>query len=208
MVTWEWPTQSLIRVRVAAPSFSTWPAAIGRRRAGAVGGEVGEVEAEVEPGLGLAWPRRYRRRLGLVVAGVEQAGEVELGLLGGDDAEGLGLADLELVGVTEGLERGGVVEDEVVEGGQVEGVAGDVEPGGARVLAGGGVAQGDVPGLLAPLLVLVQQLGVELRDGVGDRGLDRLPAARGQPGRRAARPRRRQRPRRGRWVAWATWRAL
>ncbi len=33
---------------------------------------------------------------------------------------------------------GGLVADEVVEGGQVEGVAGDVEPGGAGVLAGAG----------------------------------------------------------------------
>src|SRR5689334_17498683 len=128
MVTWEWPTHCLIRSRVAAPSFSTVTRGDGFRRAGAaVGGEVGQVEVEVEPGLGL--PRGGGGLGAVAVPGPNECGEVELGLLGGDDAQGLGLADLQLVGVAEGLELGGVVADEVVEGGEVEGVAGDVEPG-------------------------------------------------------------------------------
>ena len=134
----------------------------------------------VEHGLPAAH-RGGRDRLdhrGVVVAG--EGGQVEGGLLGGDHAEGLGLADLEVVGVAERLELGGLVEHEVVEGGQVEGVAGDVEVAGAVELAGGGVAQGDVPALAALLLPLLEELGVVLGDRHRDRGLDRGEPARGQ----------------------------
>ncbi len=89
---------------------------------------------------------------------------------------------------------GGLVADQVVEGGQVEGVAGDVEVGGAVVVAGGGVPQGDVPTLPALLLLLLEELGVVLGDRHRDRGLDRGEPAGGAAWGRAGRPRTPRRP--------------
>ena len=100
-------------------------------------------------------------------------GQVEVGLAGGDGAEGLGLAGLELVGVAQPAEQGGFGADQVVEGGQVGGVAGGLEPGGAREPAGAGVAEGDVPpGPTGPLLHNLL-LGGEPGDSEGDEPLDR-----------------------------------
>ncbi|MFC4783641.1 hypothetical protein ACT8ZV_04155 [Nocardioides sp. MAHUQ-72] len=159
---------------------------------GAAGGEVGQVEVEVEPGPGRPWLHacdsgcihgRGRGLVGVLPGVVAGDGEeVEGGLLGGDHPEGFGLADLELVLIPEGLQLGGLVADEVVEGGQVEGVAGDIEVGGAVEPAGVVVPQGDVPASPALLLLLGDQVGVERRDRVRHGGLDRLPPARREPG--------------------------
>ncbi len=97
-----------------------------------------------------------------------------------------------------------MVADEVVEGGQVEGVAGDVEPGGAGVLAGAGWRSVTCQDCF-PCFSRSSAARGGLGDRVGDGGLDRLPAARGQPGESSSRTRRR---RDRRWVAWATCRAL
>ena len=74
------------------------------------------------------------------VVGSEEGAEVEGGLAVGDHADGLGLADLEGVGVAEGFELGGLLTDQVVEGGEVEGVAGDLEMGGAGPVVAPSVA--------------------------------------------------------------------
>ena len=50
MVTWEWPTHSLILVRVAGPSLST----DADRLAAVEVQQLGQGQVQVEPGLGLA----------------------------------------------------------------------------------------------------------------------------------------------------------
>ena len=54
----------------------------------------------------------------------EEGAEVEGGLAVGDHADGFGFADLEGVGVAEGFYMGGLVTDQVVKAGEVQGVAG------------------------------------------------------------------------------------
>ena len=110
-------------------------------RRGEVGGEVGQrtVHVEVWSDTAAAATAGGRPASSLVRV------EVEVALAGGDDAEGLGLAGLVVVGVAEPAEQLGFVADQVVERGQVGGVAGGVEPGGAGEVAGPGVGEGDVP---------------------------------------------------------------
>ena len=118
-------------------------------------GEVGEVEVQVE--LGLRVPA-------------------------GEGAEGFGLADPERVVVAGGLEVGGAGADLVVEGGEGEGVAGDVELAGAGVLGGVGVVQGHVPGLPGAFFPARVLLGHVLGDGVGDGPVEAGDADGVQPG--------------------------
>ena len=98
---------------------------------GCAGDDVGEGGVEVEPDLGVASLDQPTAQLGLLLrAGVgsaEEAGEVEAGLGVGDDTEGLGLADLEGVAVTERAEGFCFGADDVVEPGQVQGVPDGVD---------------------------------------------------------------------------------
>ena len=87
MVTWAWPTQSLILATVAGPRRSTSPTAA------LVWVEVVGVDVQVEPDL----PGPPLRDEGREVEGGLAAGEV------GEHAERLGLAGTELVGVAQGL---------------------------------------------------------------------------------------------------------
>ena len=113
--------------------------------------------------------------------GSEEGAEVEGGLAVGDHADGLGLADLESVGVTQRLQLGGLLADQVVKAGEVEGVAGDVEMAGARPLSVVAVEEAHIPGGLALLVAGLQQVRVIGGDGLGDRGLDRPPPTRTDP---------------------------
>ena len=104
----------------------------------------------------------------------------------GDHADGLGFADLEGVGVAEGFELGGLVTDQVVKAGEVQGVAGDLEVGGADPVVGTvgadpAVEQPNIPGVFALLLPGLQQVRVVAGDGLGDRGLDGPPPTRADP---------------------------
>ena len=104
----------------------------------------------------------------------------------GDHADGFGFADLEGVGVAEGFELGGLLTDQVVEGREVEGVAGDLEVGGADPVVGtvGGdpaVVQPHSPGVPALLLPGLEQVRVVGGDGLGDGGLDGPPPTRADP---------------------------
>ena len=131
--------------------------------------------------LGTVWTARLCSR-----CAVEEGAEVEGGLAVGDHADGLGLADVEGVGVAEGFELGGLVTDQVVEGGEVQGVAGDLEVGGADPVVGTvgadpAVVQPHPPRVPAVLLPGLQQLRVVGGDGLGDRELDRPPPTRADP---------------------------
>ena len=104
----------------------------------------------------------------------------------GDHPDGLGFADLEGVGVPEGFELGGLVADQVVEGGEVQGVAGDLQMGGADPVVGTlgadpAMEQPHPPGVPAVLLPGLQQVRVVGGDGLGDRELDRPPPTRADP---------------------------
>jgi hypothetical protein len=176
----------------------------------AIGVEVGEVEVQVEPGPGAA--RRSRRsrsdrletRAG---CGAEDGVQVEGGLGLGDHPERLGLPGAQAVGVAEGGEVGGGGADQVVEPGQVPGVADRDQLAGAGELRGRRVVQPDVPGVLGPGLPVRVLLGGEAGGGVGDRGVDRAG-----PG-RVSRPASRWSTwaaacLESRWVAWASRRAF
>ena len=98
----------------------------------------------------------------------------------GDHADGLGFADVEGVGVAEGLQLGGLFTHQVVKHGEVQGVAGDLQMGGAgpvvaTVGADPAVEEPDPPRVSALLLPGLQQVRVVGGDGLGDRGLDRPP---------------------------------
>jgi hypothetical protein len=101
--------------------------------------QVGEAQVEVGPGLGQGAPPQWRLVWGW--GGVQ----VEVGLGVGDHAEGLGLAGAQVVSVSETTQVGGVVADQVVEVGEVQGVAGGLQPAGAGEAAIGAVGEGDVP---------------------------------------------------------------
>ena len=117
---------------------------------------------------------------------VEEGAEVEGGLAVGDHPDGFGFADIEGVGVTQGLQLGGLVTDQVVKGGEVQGVAGDLQMGGADPVVGTvgadpAVEQPHPPGVPAVLLPGLQQVRVVGGDGLGDRELDRPPPTRADP---------------------------
>ena len=95
-----------------------------------------------------------------------------MALAAGDDAEGLGLAGLVVVGVAQPAELLGDVADELVEGGQVVGVTGGLEPGGAGELARPRVGEGDVPPGPGGLFLRGLLLGREPGGGEGDEPLD------------------------------------
>ena len=151
MVTWAWPTHSLILAMVAVRAARRHPRP-------PIEVEVVGVDVEVEPDLP-GPPGRHERRQ---VEGGLAVGEV------GQHAQRFGLAGAELVGVAEGAELVGGVADQVVELGQVQGVAAGVQLAGPGVLGRGGVEQFDVPGRFALVLTPGVFLGVEPRDGVGD----------------------------------------
>ena len=208
MVTRDRPTQSLIRATVAGPNLSTVPNPApsprrGRRRCRGRGRSVGS-EVQVELGLaagGAAWAGSA----GELAPQHGCAGRGSLPV--GDHPDRLGLADVEGVGVAQRLQLGGLVTDQVVKAGQVQGVAGDVEMGGAGPLSVVAVVETDPPRGLALLLPGLQQVRVMAGDGLGDRGLDRPPPTRPDPVRQLAVDI--AAPAMDRvWVAWAILRAF
>jgi hypothetical protein len=84
----------------------------------------------------------------------------------------LALRGAEVVDVAAGLELGCGVADQVVELGQVQGVAAGMELAGAGEAGRSGVDEVDVPGRLALVFAAGVLFGVEPGDGVGHQPVD------------------------------------
>ena len=125
-----------------------------------------------------------------------------------DHAQRLRLPRPQRVGVAQRRQRGGLVTDQLVEPRQVHRVPGRLQPGRAREVARARVPQLHVPPVLAALLPLPQQLGVEPRDRLRHHPLDQHRPTRVRAGPPARRPRRPRPPCDRPCVAWATLRAF
>ena len=126
--------------------------------------EVGEGDVDVEVRLH-GWSRQ-----GCCVGRAVE--EVESTLSAGDDTEGPGFAGLEVVGLSESTELLRHLADEPVERGEVLGVAGRFEPGGAREVTRARVTQRDVVPGASGLFLLGLLLGREPGGSESDQPLD------------------------------------